>query len=129
MSEVPNSDNLSIMRDNCCPSGMFRIKPTVSTNMFRTGVEDCARINAHYARRDKYPIRSNPIGKRSRLSRRLRRDINIAESEWHCRFECPCTASPRALCNHGFARERLSSSPHSGLGVVALTIAAGDDIN
>ena len=130
-----NVDNSNALRDNCCSSVIFRIKPTVSTNMFRTllrflaGLEDFARINAHYARRDKYPVLSNPVFKRSCLSCLLRRNINITDSEWHCLFECPCTAGPRALFNHVFAIERFSSSPHSVLGIVALTIAAGDNIN
>ena len=57
------------------------------------------------------------------------KEHNITDSEWHCLFECPCTAGPRALFNHVFAIERFSSSPHSVLGIVALTIAAGDNIN
>jgi hypothetical protein len=104
MDANSNADNLNTMRDSCCSSVIFRIKPTVSTNMFRTllrflaGLEDFARINAHYARRDKHPVLSNPVFKRSCLSCLLRRDINIIDSEWHCRMPLysrpPCFVQP-----------------------------------
>ena len=85
-----NLDNINSQRDNLCSSVIFRIKPTVGTSMFRillrflAGLEDFARVNAHYSRRDKYPDLANPAFKRSCLSCRLRCNINIIDSEWHC---------------------------------------------
>jgi hypothetical protein len=116
-------------------SMIFRTKPSVCVNTFRTllrflaGLEDFARVNAHYSRREAHPSLAHPNFKRSCLSCCVRRNTNVLDSEWHTLFDCPATAAPRALFNHAFPIERFSSAPHLVSGIVALTIASGDNVN
>ena len=89
--------------DLVLPTYIFRTKPSVSTVAFRSlfrflaGLEDFARVNAHYPRRRLFPVLADDRLKRHCLYCIIRAGKFILDSEWHALFECPCCVAPRSL--------------------------------
>jgi exonuclease III len=87
---------------------IFVARPYIGTYTFRRflrflcGVEDFARVNAHYTRREAHPILTREDCKRACLSCLVRRGCIVLDSEWHSLFECPLTEAPRKLFSHRF---------------------------
>ena len=65
------------------------------------GIEDFARVNAHYDRRESIPGLSRDRYKRCCLACLTFHGTCVLDSEWHAIFECPFTAPAR--CRFEFA--------------------------
>jgi hypothetical protein len=113
---------------------IFRAKSSVGTGSFRNflrfvcGVEDFARVNAHYKRREIHPILDREDCKRACLSCLVRRNSIVLDSEWHALLECPLTKAPRTLFSHAFPMFLAQHDHNDSLSTfVALIILAADN--
>ena len=122
-------------RDLVLPTYIFRTKPSVSTVAFRSlfrflaGLEDFARVNAHYPRRRLFPVLADDRFKRHCLYCIIRAGKFILDSEWHALFECPCCDAPRSLFSYKYSIPN-DVAGDSGLNfLVTLVISAGKDVH
>jgi hypothetical protein len=126
-------DVANVARQDISTTCIFRTKPSVSTAAFRSllrflaGLEDFARINAHYPRRAAFPMLGTDRVKRQCLYCLVRRNVSVLDSEWHALFSCPSCVAPRTLFAHIFP-VALDVSEDSCLRLlVTLVVSAGSD--
>ena len=113
---------------------IFRTKPSVSTVAFRSllrflaGLEDFARVNAHYPRRVQFPVLAEERFKRHCLYCLINRNIFVLDSEWHALFNCPSCAAPRALFTHIFPVTSEDSEDSRLRLLATLVVSAGANV-
>ena len=100
--EGPGDDFVLPLPSRLSSKPVFSAQPTVGTTSFRRllrflcGLEDFARINAHFRRREAHPLLSRDDCKRACLSCLVRRNRIVLDSEW------PLSVAPRNLFSHAF---------------------------
>ena len=81
---------------------IFNIIPAADVGAVRAmvrmiaGVEDYARINAHYSRRHYFPSLDGAHAKRCCLHCFCNRGVRMLDSEWHAVFDCPLHVAARS---------------------------------
>ena len=80
---------------------IFPVLPHADTEAVRVllrtfaGLEDFARVNAHYKRRITHPDLTLDCFKRKCLFCLVEHEVHVLDTEWHAIYECPCTNAAR----------------------------------
>jgi len=107
---------------------LFPVMPTADTGAVRAlvrtfaGVEDFARVNAHYKRRTDHPLLAANEIKRCCLACLAHNEHCplVMDSEWHAFLECPHTAAARQRFIRSTGLTPRCSSPSTPEDLVAL---------
>ena len=110
-------------------NAVFEILPQADTGAVRAlvctlaGVDDFARVNAHYLRRKDHPTIAQDAFKRCCLACLTHRGTRVLDSEWHAFFECPFTSGARQRFAFSTGVTLLSSEPSQPVDFVPLVSA------
>ena len=103
---------------------IFNIIPAADVGAVRAmvrmiaGVEDYARINAHYSRRHYFPSLDGAHAKRCCLHCFCNRGVRMLDSEWHAVFDCPLHVAARSRFRLASGVTLSSASPSAPVDLV-----------